>query len=111
MYECRRLKMFPSLNVESLKSLDQHYCFSLEKFLEILGIMKLLSIIHLEPPLTELDFKPRTSSKQRFNEFPNLNMAEGFCSFKNLNLSGNNFEHLPRSIVQLGALRSLNLTD
>ncbi|XP_049405247.1 TMV resistance protein N-like [Solanum stenotomum] len=249
LYECRRLKMFPSVNVESLESLDLHNCFSLEKFPEILGIMKPLSIIHLEPPLTELDlsflknlvplpssidmlkslvkltqsgcFKfeslskgirylekleeldassytlisqppsfiirlnklkslsfakqktgrglvdgvffvflhlnellhlesifnlkysnrkrnhfedlPRTIAQvgslqdlnlsvcRRFNEFLNLNMAEGFCSLKNLNLnycnlevlnlSGNNFEHLPQSIAQLGALRSLNLAD
>ncbi|KAL3368708.1 hypothetical protein AABB24_009507 [Solanum stoloniferum] len=71
LYECRRLKMFPSVNVESLESLDLHNCFSLEKFPEILGIMKPLSIIHLEPPLTELDLsflkKPCTSSKQHWH--------------------------------------------
>ncbi|KAH0675674.1 hypothetical protein KY285_023475 [Solanum tuberosum] len=248
LYECRRLKMFSSVNVESLESLDLRNCCSLEKFPEILGIMKPLSIIHLEPPLTELDlsflknlvplpssigmfkslvklpqsgcFKFESLSKgirylekleeldasytlisqppssiirlnklkslsfakqktgrglvdgvffvflhvnellylenlsgccyshhvgnhfedlprsiaqvgslqdlnllvcRRFNEFLNLNMAEGFCSLKNLNLnycnlevlnlSGNNFEHLPQSIAQLGALRSLNLAD
>ncbi|KAM3201436.1 TMV resistance protein N-like [Capsicum annuum] len=32
-------------------------------------------------------------------------------SLKELNLSGNNFEHLPRSIAQLGALRCLDLSD
>ncbi|KAM3360411.1 TMV resistance protein N-like [Capsicum galapagoense] len=32
-------------------------------------------------------------------------------SLKVLNLRGNNFEHLPRSISQLGDLRSLNLSD
>ncbi|XP_016489793.1 TMV resistance protein N-like [Nicotiana tabacum] len=31
-------------------------------------------------------------------------------SLKYLNLNGNNFEHLPRSIAQLGALRSLDLS-
>nr|XP_016467104.1 PREDICTED: TMV resistance protein N-like [Nicotiana tabacum]XP_016467105.1 PREDICTED: TMV resistance protein N-like [Nicotiana tabacum]XP_016467106.1 PREDICTED: TMV resistance protein N-like [Nicotiana tabacum]XP_016467107.1 PREDICTED: TMV resistance protein N-like [Nicotiana tabacum] len=31
-------------------------------------------------------------------------------SLKELNLHGNNFEHLPRSIAQLGALRSLDLS-
>uniref|UniRef100_M1BA12 Bacterial spot disease resistance protein 4 n=1 Tax=Solanum tuberosum TaxID=4113 RepID=M1BA12_SOLTU len=36
----------------------------------------------------------------------------GFLSSLNeLYLSGNNFEHLPRSIAQLGALRSLDLSD
>ncbi|KAH0745881.1 hypothetical protein KY285_007538 [Solanum tuberosum] len=32
-------------------------------------------------------------------------------SLKELNLSGNSFEYLPRSIAQLGALRSLDLSD
>ncbi|XP_049372094.1 TMV resistance protein N-like [Solanum verrucosum] len=32
-------------------------------------------------------------------------------SLKELNLSGNNFEYLPRSIAQLGALEYLNLSD
>ncbi|KAG5574239.1 hypothetical protein H5410_054373 [Solanum commersonii] len=32
-------------------------------------------------------------------------------SLKHLNLSGNNFEHLPRSIAQLGALEYLDLSD
>ncbi|KAK4707705.1 hypothetical protein R3W88_028630 [Solanum pinnatisectum] len=32
-------------------------------------------------------------------------------SLKELNLSGNNFEHLPQSIAQLGALRSLDLKE
>ncbi|XP_059309495.1 TMV resistance protein N-like [Lycium ferocissimum] len=32
-------------------------------------------------------------------------------SLKELNLRGNNFEHLPQSIAQLGALQSLHLSD
>ncbi|XP_009785918.2 TMV resistance protein N-like isoform X1 [Nicotiana sylvestris] len=32
-------------------------------------------------------------------------------ALKELNLSGNNFEHLPRSIAEFGALRSLDLTE
>uniref|UniRef100_M0ZJY0 ADP-ribosyl cyclase/cyclic ADP-ribose hydrolase n=1 Tax=Solanum tuberosum TaxID=4113 RepID=M0ZJY0_SOLTU len=49
----------------------------------------------------------------------NCNMIDGklpedigcLSSLKELNLSGNSFEYLPRSIAQLGALRSLDLSD
>uniref|UniRef100_M1C4W3 Resistance gene n=1 Tax=Solanum tuberosum TaxID=4113 RepID=M1C4W3_SOLTU len=75
------------------------------------------------------------SKCRRLKEFLGVSMAEGLCSLeeldlsdcnlidgglpedigclsslKVLNLKGNNFEHLPRSIAQLGSLRSLDLS-
>ncbi|KAK6775013.1 hypothetical protein RDI58_026014 [Solanum bulbocastanum] len=70
LWECESLERFPYVNVESLESLDLDVCYSLEKFTEILGIMKPdleikmscsgirelpLYIIDLQPHLTELD--------------------------------------------------------
>ncbi|XP_049390124.1 TMV resistance protein N-like, partial [Solanum stenotomum] len=76
------------------------------------------------------------SECKRLKEFLGVNVAEGLRSLENLNLSycniidgglpedigglsslkelnlqGNNFEHLPRSIAQLGALQTLHLSD
>ncbi|XP_075086746.1 TMV resistance protein N-like [Nicotiana tabacum] len=219
---CRRLKRFPCVNVESLKYLYLHGCYSLEKFPEIVGRMKLEleidmgysgirelpSYIQLQTHITKLDLsclenlvalpssigmlkslvkldvsdcsklemlpeeigdlqnlekldarrtlisRPPSSivclDKLKFLSFGQLESEEGqvagyfvfpqvnkglrslddldlsFCnvidgglpedigclsSLKVLYLRGNNFEHLPPSIAQLGALRSLDLTN
>ncbi|KAH0714121.1 hypothetical protein KY284_007026 [Solanum tuberosum] len=215
---CRRLKMFPFVNVESLEYLDLKFCSRLEKFPELCGrtkpnleikmcdseirelpsyIVQCLTLRHLEnlvalpssigmlkglvildvsncyklkslpeelgdlvnlekvdatgtlisrPPssivcLNKLKFM--SFAKQRYNAsledgvyfaFPQVNeglrsledLDLSYCnlidgglsedigslsSLKELNLTGNNFEHLPQSIAQLGALRSLDLQE
>ncbi|NP_001312806.1 TMV resistance protein N-like [Nicotiana tabacum] len=215
--DCKSLKRFPCVNVESLEYLDLPGCSSLEKFPEIRGRMKLEIQIHMRSGIRELpssSFHYQTritwldlsdmenlvvfpssicrlislvqlfvsgcskleslpeeigdldnlevlyasdtlisrppSSIVRLNKLNSLSfrcsgdngvhfefppVAEGLLSLKNLDLSycnlidgglpedigslsslkeldlrGNNFEHLPRSIAQLGALRSLGLS-
>ncbi|KAH0777620.1 hypothetical protein KY290_009031 [Solanum tuberosum] len=219
---CRKLERFPYVNVESLESLKLLGCSSLEKFPEILGIMKQgtaikimtshsgirelpLSILDLQPHLIELHLdgmknlvslpssickskglvKLSVSYCSKLESFPeeigdlenleelhasytlisrppssivrlnklkslhfrkvkseirvcfvfplvnkgllslkyldlsNCNLIDGglpedigsLSSLKRLDLSGNNFEHLPRSISQLGALEYLHLSD
>ncbi|XP_009796290.2 TMV resistance protein N-like isoform X2 [Nicotiana sylvestris] len=215
--DCKSLKRFPCVNVESLEYLDLPGCSSLEKFPEIRGRMKLAIQIHMRSGIRELpssSFHYQTritwldlsdmenlvvfpssicrlkslvqlyvsgcskleslpeeigdldnlevlyasdtlisrppSSIVRLNKLNSLSfrcsgdngvhfefppVAEGLRSLKNLDLSycnlidgglpedigslsslkeldlrGNNFEHLPRSIAQLGALRSLGLS-
>ncbi|WMV55683.1 hypothetical protein MTR67_049068 [Solanum verrucosum] len=220
LYGCESLVRFPYVNVESLESLELLHCSSLEKFPEILGIMKPelkiwmscsgirelpLSIFHLRANLTELEFhfmnnlvslpssicklkglvklivpncskleslpeeigdlekleelhssytlisrppssiirlnklKLLTFAKEESEDrvyfvFPQVNegllsleeLDLSYCnlidgglpedigclsSLKELNLCGNNFEYLPRSIAQLSALRSLYLSN
>ncbi|KAG5577658.1 hypothetical protein H5410_057792 [Solanum commersonii] len=220
LYGCESLVRFPYVNVESLESLELLLCSSLEKFPEILGMMKPelkimmscsgirelpLSIFHLRANLTELEFhfmnnlvslpssvcklkglvkltvsncsklesmpeeigdleklvelnasytlisrppssiirlnklKLLTFAKEESEDrvyfvFPQVNegllsleeLDLSYCnlidgglpedigclsSLKELNLCGNNFEYLPRSIAQLSALRSLYLSN
>ncbi|KAH0746592.1 hypothetical protein KY285_008249 [Solanum tuberosum] len=218
LYECESLLRFPYVNVESLESLKLLHCSSLEKFPEILGIMKPelkimmscsgireLPLSILRANLTELDFhfmnnlvslpssicklkglvklivshcsklesmpeeigdleklvelnasytlisrppssiirlnklKLLTFAKEESEDrvyfvFPQVNegllsleeLDLSYCnlidgglpedigclsSLKELNLCGNNFEYLPRSIAQLSALRSLYFSN
>uniref|UniRef100_M1D405 Bacterial spot disease resistance protein 4 n=1 Tax=Solanum tuberosum TaxID=4113 RepID=M1D405_SOLTU len=125
---CVSLKRFPSVNVESLRSLNLGYCYCLEKFPEILGIMKPelqitmsysgirelpLSIIHPQAHLTDLHLlglKNLVSLPSSI--YGGLPEDIGsLSSLEELKLFGNNFEHLPQSISELGALRLLNLSD
>ncbi|XP_060186663.1 TMV resistance protein N-like [Lycium barbarum] len=127
---CKRLKRFPEEigDLEELERLDASYTlisrpppsiFRLNK-LKFLSFAKQKSKVGLEDGV--------------YFVFPQVN--EGLCSLENLDLgycnlidgglpedigslsslkklylTGNNFEHLPRSIAQLGALRSLCLLD
>ncbi|KAH0747267.1 hypothetical protein KY285_008924 [Solanum tuberosum] len=92
--------VFPQVNegLLSLKSLDLSYCNIIDGGLpEDIGSLSSLKHLNLN----------------------NCNIIDGglpedigsLSSLKDLNVSGNNFEHLPRSISQLGALEYLDLSD
>ncbi|WMV26227.1 hypothetical protein MTR67_019612 [Solanum verrucosum] len=118
---CATLKRFPYVNVESLESLNLKYCFSLEKFPEILGRMKPelditmsdseirelpLSIIHIQPHLTELDL----SCMKNLVSFPS-----SICKLKGLVKLDVSFcskiESLPEEIGDLENLETLDARD
>ncbi|KAG5574266.1 hypothetical protein H5410_054400 [Solanum commersonii] len=135
--ECRSLDRFPYVNVESLESLDLDCCYSLEKFPEIWGrIMLDLKIKMFWDKGTAIIYYSSPSSS--FKEIGDLQNLENLnatytlisrppSSIVRLNkheflsfgqprsedgvFFGNNFEYLPRSIAQLGALEYLDLSD
>ncbi|XP_069147585.1 TMV resistance protein N-like isoform X1 [Solanum lycopersicum] len=82
--------------LSALQSLDLSDCYRLKEFPGFMGMLNLNTL-----------------------KLNGCNLIDGglpedigcLSSLKELNLSGNSFEYLPRSIAQLGALRSLDLSD
>ncbi|XP_016509073.1 TMV resistance protein N [Nicotiana tabacum] len=121
--ECSKLESLPEEigDLENLEKLDASWTLISRPPSSIARLNKLKVLdfgfvrdrVHFEfPPVAE---------GLRSLEILNLrycNLIDGglpedigsLSSLKELNLHGNNFEHLPRSIAQLGALRSLDLS-
>ncbi|KAG5609297.1 hypothetical protein H5410_020578 [Solanum commersonii] len=97
LFYCTTLKRFPYVNVESLKSLDLHKCYSLEKFPEILGRMK---------PELEIDM-----SRSGIRKLP-LSFFDLQPYLIELDLSFmNNLVSLPTSICKLKVLVKLDVSN
>ncbi|KAH0745164.1 hypothetical protein KY285_006821 [Solanum tuberosum] len=120
--ECRRLKEFPGVNMvegfRSLKILDLSYCNLIDGGLsEDIGCLSSLKDLRLKEFVGVNVAKGLRSLY--ILKLSNCNLIDGglpedigcLSSLVNLYLNGNNFEHLPRNISQLGALRYLNLSD
>ncbi|KAH0725611.1 hypothetical protein KY284_001476 [Solanum tuberosum] len=115
---CINLERFPCLNVESLEILCLMDCFSLEKFPEILGRLKPKLDISVGGSEIRSGW-PTVLDLSDFLDLRYCNLTDGglpedigcLSSLKELHLQGNNFEHLPLSIAQLGSLRSLDLSE
>ncbi|KAH0745170.1 hypothetical protein KY285_006827 [Solanum tuberosum] len=119
--ECVSLVKFPCVNMESLEYLDLDGCSGLEKFREIVGRMKPELDKHQthSTVLYLTGLKSLVALPSSICKFKGLVKLNVYCnlidgglpedvgclhSLKELNLSGNNFEHLPRSIAQLDSL-------
>ncbi|XP_055828995.1 uncharacterized protein LOC129897167 isoform X2 [Solanum dulcamara] len=127
--DCSKLKNFPEEigDLENLENLDARGTLISQPPPSIVQLNKLKFLSFAKP-------NSRGLVDGVYFVFPQVN--EGLCSLEHLDLSycnlidgglpedigclhslkelylcGNNFEHLPRSIAQLGALRSLNLSD
>ncbi|KAG5574245.1 hypothetical protein H5410_054379 [Solanum commersonii] len=105
--ECRSLEeVHNSLGCSrKLIGLDLSYCESLERELP-------LSIIHPRAHLRDLHL-PGLKNLLSLPSSIYGGLPEdigSLSSLKELKLSGNNFEHLPQSIAQLGALQTLDLS-
>ncbi|KAH0777617.1 hypothetical protein KY290_009028 [Solanum tuberosum] len=94
---CTKLERFPYVNVESLESLNLYMC-SLEKFPEILGIMKQGTATRINMSYTQIRELPSSF----FDQQPHL---------IGLTLNGmKNVVSLPSSICKLKSLVSLNVS-
>ncbi|KAL3355269.1 hypothetical protein AABB24_019372 [Solanum stoloniferum] len=128
--DCSKLKCFPEEigDLENLENLDARGTLisQLPSSIVQLNKLKLLSFAKQNSGGGLVDgvyFSfPAVSDGLRLLEILNLsycNLIDGslpedigsLSSLNELYLSGNNFEHLPQSIAQLGALRSLDLSD
>ncbi|KAF3617731.1 putative nudix hydrolase 17, mitochondrial-like [Capsicum annuum] len=98
LWDCESLKRFPCVSGESLEYLNMWNCSSLEIFPEV----KPSSIQYL------------IRGELLLSRMKNLvALPSSICKLKcmkKLDLSRNNFEHLPRSVAQLGALRCLDVS-
>ncbi|KAF3627539.1 TMV resistance protein N [Capsicum annuum] len=121
---CSKLKSLPEEigDLQNLEELDAIYTLISRPPSSIIRLNKLkfLSFSHQRSGLYFV--LPPVNGGLRSLEYLNLsccNIIDGglpedigcLSSLKELNLTGNNFEYLPRSIDQLGALRSLELLD
>ncbi|KAK4716610.1 hypothetical protein R3W88_014948 [Solanum pinnatisectum] len=70
--DCKILKRFPYVNVESLGSLNLRFCYSLEKFPEILGTMK----SELEIKVERSGIRELRSSIQYLTHITKLNLSD-----------------------------------
>ncbi|WMV53188.1 hypothetical protein MTR67_046573 [Solanum verrucosum] len=95
---CTKLQRFPYVNVESLESLNLYMCCSLEKFPEILGIMKQGTAIKINMSYTQIRELPSSF----FDQQPHL---------IGLHLNGmKNVVSLPSSICKLKGLVTLDVS-
>ncbi|KAL3355204.1 hypothetical protein AABB24_019341 [Solanum stoloniferum] len=97
---CSKLESLPEEigDLENLEELDASYTLNSRPPSSIIRLNKLKSLSFGQPRSDGVSFV-----------FPLVN--QGLLSLEKLNLKGNNFEHFPCSIAQLGALKCLNLSN
>ncbi|KAH0711335.1 hypothetical protein KY289_007294 [Solanum tuberosum] len=109
--------------LKGLVRLNVSECSKLESLPEEIGDLENLEELHASntlisrPPSSIVCLNKLKSLKEL--DLSHCNIIDGglsedigsLSSLQRLNLSGNNFEYLPRSIAQLGALEYLNLSD
>ncbi|KAH0745179.1 hypothetical protein KY285_006836 [Solanum tuberosum] len=120
---CSKLESLPEEigDLENLEKLHVRYTLISRPPSSIVRLNKLNSLTFKKDKSEDrvnFVFPPVSEGLRSLEElhlsYSNLIILEDIGSLstlKHLNLSGNNFEHLPRSIAQLGALEYLDLSD
>ncbi|KAH0747663.1 hypothetical protein KY285_009320 [Solanum tuberosum] len=120
---CVKLERLPEEigDLENLERLDAHFTLISRPPSSIVRLNKLKFLTFAKRVDGVYFFFPQVDEGLRSLKSLDLsycNIIDGglpedigsLSSLKHLNLSGNNFEHLPRSIAQLGALQTLDLS-